>query len=174
MNKETPVIRDLIVPLDNFPHLDSEQSIHDAVAQLLSYTVNGGGNLLYDELMIINKDSQYVGRLTLKGILACFFPTLFDGGQKDIFIGKKERYTDLAILLEDSFQSECKRQGGLPVNQFMVPPHKCINAGIHPLHAAEIMMEEGEACLPVEDNHAVIGVVRLVDVFRSLAGSCAL
>ncbi len=35
-------------------------------------------------------------------------------------------------------------------------------------------MEEGEACLPVEDNHAVIGVVRLVDVFRSLAGSCAL
>ena len=174
MNENTPVVRDLIVPLDNFPHMGSEQSIHDAVAQLFSHTVNGGGNLKYDELLILNKDYQYVGRLTIKHILTCFFPTLFNSGQKNIFAGKKEKFTDLAILLEDSFQHECKRQGALPVSQFMIPPHKCISADTHPLHAAEIMMEEDETCLPVEDNRAVIGVVRLVDVFRSLAGSCAL
>ena len=174
MNKETPVIRDLIVPLDNFPHLGSEQSIHDAVAQLFSHTVNGGDNLLYDELLIINKDSQYVGRLTIKGILTCFFPTLFAGGQKNIFVGKKEKFTDLAILLEDSFQGECKRQGALPVSQFMVPPLKSIKADMHPLHAAEIMMAENQTCLPVVEDQALIGVVRLIDIFRTLASSCAL
>ena len=168
-----PVIKDLIVPLEQFPHLSSEASVHEAVGQLFSH-VNGGGKLQYDELLVINSQSQYVGRLTIRGILTCYFPTLFNGGQKAIFAGKKEKFSDLAILLEDSFQAECKRQGALPVSQFMTQPHKSIKAEMHPLHAAEIMMAENETCLPVVENQALIGVVRLIDIFRTLAGSCSL
>ena len=168
-----PVIKDLIVPLEQFPHLKSDVLVHEAVGQLFSH-VNGGGRLQYDELLVINSQSQYVGRLTIRGILTCYFPTLFDGGQKAIFAGKKEKFSDLAILLEDSFQAECKRQGALPVSQFMAPPLKSVKAELHPLHAAEIMMEEGETCLPVVENQTVIGVVRLIDIFRTLAGSCSL
>ena len=169
-----PAVKSLVIPLDQFPHLQSDASVHEAVGQLFSHTINGSGQLLYDELLVINSQSQYVGRLTIRGILTCYFPTLFDGGQKQIFAGKKEKYSDLAILLEDSFQAECKRQGSLPVSQYMVPPLKSIKAETHPLHAAEIMMEESETCLPVVENHVVIGVVRLVDIFRTLAGSCSL
>ncbi len=166
-------VRDLIIPLEMYPHMSSEASVHEAVGELFSHS-EGGGKLLYDELLLINSSSQYVGRLTIRGILACYFPTLFNGSKKNVFAGKKERFTDLAILLEDSFQNECKRQGALPVSQFMVPPHKSIKADMHPLHAAEIMMAENETCLPVVDNHALIGVVRLIDIFRTLAGSCSL
>ena len=173
MSNAMPVIKDLIVPLESFPHLGSEESVHEAVGQLFSH-INGGGKLLYDELLVINSQSQYVGRLTIQGILTCYFPTLFDGGQKSIFAGKKEKFTDLAILMEGSFQAECKRQGALPVSQFMAPPHKSIKAEMHPLHAAEIMMAENETCLPVVENQALIGVVRLIDIFRTLAGSCSL
>jgi hypothetical protein len=169
-----PVVKDLVVPLELFPHLGSEESVHSAVAQLFSHTANGGGNLMFDELLVINSQSQYVGRLTIQGILTCFFPTLFDGNQKAIFSGKKEKFTDLAILFEDSFQGECKRQGALPVSQFMVPPLKSIKADMHPLHAAEIMMAENQTCLPVVEDQALIGVVRLIDIFRTLASSCAL
>ena len=168
-----PVVKDLIVPLEQFPHLSSEASVHEAVGKLFSH-VNGGGKLQYDELLVINNQNQYVGRLTIRGILTCYFPTLFDGGQKPIFAGKQEKFSDLAILLEDSFQAECKRQGALPVSQFMAPPHKSIKAELHPLHAAEIMMAENETCLPVVENQALIGVVRLIDIFRTLAGSCSL
>ena len=174
MNNSMPAVKDLIVPLDRFPHLGSEESVHSAVAQLFSHTINGSGNLLYDELLVINSQSQYVGRLTIKGILTCYFPSLFDGKQKEVFAGKKEKFTDLALLLEDSFQSECKRQGALPVSQFMAPPLKSIKADMHPLHAAEIMMEGNETCLPVVEDHTVIGVVRLIDLFKTLAGSCSL
>ena len=173
MSNSMPVSKDLIVPLENFPHLSSEASVHEAVGQLFSY-VNGSGALQYDELLVINNQNQYVGRLTIQGILTCYFPTLFDGGQKSIFAGKKEKFTDLAILMEGSFQAECKRQGALPVSQFMAPPHKSIKADMHPLHAAEIMMAENETCLPVVENQALIGVVRLIDIFRTLAGSCSL
>lgn len=168
-----PLVKELIVPLDQFPHLASDASVHEAVGQLFSH-INGGGKLQYDELLVINSASQYVGRLTIRGILTCYFPTLFDGGQKSVFSGKREKFTDLAILLEDSFQTECKRQGSLPVSQFMAPPLKSIKAEMHPLHAAEIMMEENETCLPVVENQAVIGVVRLIDLFKALAGSCSL
>ena len=166
-------VKDLIIPLEQFPHVQSEAPVHEAVGLLFSH-VNGSGRLQYDELLVISADNQYVGRLTVRGILTCYFPTLFATGDKQIFAGKKEKFSDLAILMEDSFQGECKRQGALPVRDFMAPPHKAIKAGLHPLHAAEILMTENETCLPVVEEGILIGVVRLIDIFRALASSCSL
>ena len=166
-------VKDLIIPLEQFPHVQSEAPVHEAVGLLFSH-VNGNGRLQYDELLVISADNQYVGRLTVRGILTCYFPTLFATGDKQIFAGKKEKFSDLAILMEDSFQGECKRQGALPVREFMAPPLKSIKAGMHPLHAAEIMMTENETCLPVVEDGILIGLVRLIDIFNTLAGSCSL
>ena len=166
-------VKDILIPLEQFPHVQSEAPVHEAVGLLFSHP-NGHGRLQYDELLVISADNRLVGRLTLRGILTCYFPTLFAGDQQPIFAGKQAKFTDLAILLEDSFQGECKRQGSLPVADFMVPPHKAIKAGLHPLHAAEIMMAENETCLPVSEDDGLIGVVRLIDLFRTLASSCSL
>jgi CBS domain-containing protein len=166
-------VQDLIIPLEQFPHVQSEAPVHEAVGLLFSH-VNGNGRLQYDELLVISADNQYVGRLTIRGILTCYFPTLFAGDQQPIFAGKQAKFTDLAILMEDSFQAECKRQGALPVRDFMAPPHKAIKADLHPLHAAEIMIEENETCLPVMEDDGLIGLVRLIDIFRTLASSCSL
>jgi CBS domain-containing protein len=166
-------VKDLIIPLEQFPHVRSQAPVHEAVGLLFSHT-NGHGRLQYDELLVISADNRLVGRLTVRGILTCYFPTLFATGDRQIFAGKQAKFTDLAILMEDSFQGECKRQGALPVGDFMVPPHKAIKAGMHPLHAAEIMMAENETCLPVVEDDGLIGVVRLIDLFRTLASSCSL
>ena len=174
MQQPATVVKDLIVPLDQYPHVGSEEPVHNAVAQLFSHSVNDGNKLLFDELLVINSNNQLVGRLTIQGILTCYFPTLFTSGQQKIFAGKQEVFTDLAILLEDRFQSECKRQGTKPVSQFMVPPHKSVKTDLHPLHAAEIMMEEKVTSLPAVENQALIGVIRLTDVFRMLASSCSI
>ena len=166
-------VKDLIIPLEQFPHVRSQAPVHEAVGLLFSHA-NGHGRLQYDELLVISADNRLVGRLTVRGILTCYFPTLFATGDRQIFAGKQAKFTDLAILMEDSFQGECKRQGALPVGDFMAPPHKAIKAGMHPLHAAEIMMAENETCLPVVEDDGLIGVVRLIDLFRALASSCSL
>jgi CBS domain-containing protein len=166
-------VKDLIIPLEQFPHVRSQAPVHEAVGLLFSHT-NGHGRLQYDELLVISADNRLVGRLTVRGILTCYFPTLFATGDRQIFAGKQAKFTDLAILMEDSFQGECKRQGALPVGDFMAPPRKAIKAGLHPLHAAEIMMAENETCLPVVEEGILIGVVRLIDLFRTLASSCSL
>ena len=166
-------VKDILIPLEQFPHVQSEAPVHEAVGLLFSHP-NGHGRLQYDELLVISADNRLVGRLTLRGILTCYFPTLFAGDQQPIFAGKQAKFTDLAILLEDSFQTECKRQGSLPVHAFMAPPLKSIKASMHPLHAAEILMTENETCLPVVEEGILIGVVRLIDIFRALASSCSL
>ena len=166
-------VKDLMIPLEQFPHLSNEAPVHEAVGLLYSH-VNGHGRLQYDELLVISPDNRYVGRLTIRSILTCYFPTLFATGGKQIFAGKKEKFSDLAILMEDSFQTECKRQGALPVADYMAPPLKSVKAGMHPLHAAEILMTENETCLPVVEEGILIGVVRLIDIFRALASSCSL
>ena len=166
-------VKDLIIPLEQFPHVQSEAPVHEAVGLLFSH-VNGNGRLQYDELLVINADNQYVGRLTVRSILTCYFPSLFATGDKQIFAGKQAKFTDLAILMENSFQGECKRQGALPVRDYMAPPLKSIKANLHPLHAAEIMMAENETCLPVVEDDGLIGLVRLIDLFRTLASSCSL
>nr|WP_321467393.1 CBS domain-containing protein [uncultured Desulfobulbus sp.] len=174
MHTSMPTIKELVIPLEQFPHLNSASSIHEAVGQLFSCTISGESNLLYDELLIINDQDEYVGHLTMRSILICYFPSLFDGQQKEIFAGKKEKFTDLAILLEDSFQSQCKLQGNLPVSQFISLPKKSLKADLHPLHAVEILMEENENSLPVVEDGALIGVIRLIDLFKTLAGACSL
>jgi len=174
MHTPMPTIKDLAIPLEQCPHVDSGSSIHKAAALLLPHTMNDSGKLPFDELLVLNEKNEYVGRLTVRAILVCYFPSLFDGDQKEIFAGKKEKFTDLAILIEDSFQNECKRQGALPVSRFMSPPLKSIKSDLHPLHAAEIMMETQENCLPVLEDETLIGVIRLTDLFRALAGACAL
>ena len=166
-------VKDILIPLEQFPHVQSEAPVHEAVGLLFSHP-NGHGRLQYDELLVISADNRLVGRLTLRGILTCYFPTLFAGDQQPIFAGKQAKFTDLAILLEDSFQTECKRQGALPVADYMAPPLKSVKAGMHPLHAAEILMTENETCLPVVEEGILIGVVRLIDIFRALASSCSL
>jgi predicted transcriptional regulator len=166
-------LKDLLIPLEQFPHLSNQASVHEAVGLLFSH-VNGNGRLQYEELLVINSTNQYVGRLTVRNILTCYFPTLFATGEDQIFAGKQEKFTDLAILMEDSFQKECRRQGALLVRDHMAPPLKSVKAGTHPLHAAEIMMAENETCLPVVEGDILIGVVRLSDIFRTLARSCSL
>jgi CBS domain-containing protein len=56
----------------------------------------------------------------------------------------------------------------------MAPPLRSVKAGLHPLHAAEILMTGNETCLPVVEEGILIGVVRLIDIFRALASSCSL
>ena len=74
-------VKDLIIPLEQFPHVQSEAPVHEAVGLLFSH-VNGNGRLQYDELLVISADNQYVGRLTVRGILTCYFPALFATGDK--------------------------------------------------------------------------------------------
>ena len=174
MSNSMPIVNDCLLPMEAFPYVQSDASVHQAVAALLKQTASDGKTLVFDEILVINQQNIYVGRLTVRGIVSCYFPTLFPADTNAVFAGKKEKFTDLAILLEDNFQTECKRQGDLPISQFMEAPIKAVKSDTHLLHAAEILIANNWNYLPVVENQEVLGIVRLVDIFRTLAGCCSL
>ena len=76
MASDNPVVRDLVIPLKDFPHLNEIQTLHVAVEILLSYTCGEYGRIRYAELLILNDRNQLSGRVTLQNILLNLDPRL--------------------------------------------------------------------------------------------------
>ena len=58
-------VKDILIPLEQFPHVQSEAPVHEAVGLLFSHP-NGHGRLQYDELLVISADN----RAALIGVLS--------------------------------------------------------------------------------------------------------
>ena len=66
MASDNPVVRDLVIPLEDFPHLNENQTLHDAVEVLLSYKCGEYDRIRYAEILILNDRNQLTGRVTLQ------------------------------------------------------------------------------------------------------------
>lgn len=174
MIQELASIRDIIIPLNQYPHIREDEPIGDGVERLLEYGSTDNGSVNYDELFVINEDLILVGRLTIRDILTSFFPSVLSPGNHKIFSGKKPNLTDLSILVEDGFVKECRRQAAHTVGEYMTAPHKPIALSLHPLHALEIMVKDDNNTLPVSVDNVLQGAVRMNDIFRVLASYCSL
>lgn len=174
MNNEMRTIRDIVIPLDQYPHIRNDEPIGNGVAKLLQHCSADGRHLHYEKLLVINSSNQLVGHLSVKDILTSFFPSILAPGATSVYVGKKERYTDLSILLEDSFRKECRRQATHTVGEYMTAAHKSIDGNMSLFHALEIMVKDGESTLPVTENKKLLGAIRITDIFRVLGTHCTL
>ena len=174
MSPDNLMVREVTIMLDCYPHLDESEPIGEGVAQLLQHLSADGLHLHYEELLVTNKNQQLVGHLSVQNILSSFFPSILNPSSVTAYAGKKQRYTDLSILVEDSFQKECRRQAAKVVREYMSKPRSTIDGDMHPLHALEIMVEEDVYSLPVVETEKLIGAVRITDIFRVLGTYCTL
>lgn len=174
MSPDNLTVREVAIMLDRYPHLHESEPIGDGVAQLLQRRSADGLHLHYEELLVINENQQLVGHLSVQNILSSFFPSILTPNPVTTYVGKKERYTDLSILVEDSFQKECRRQATKVVRDYMSKPRRTIDSGMHPLHALEIMIKENVNSLPVVETEKLLGAVRITDIFRVLGTYCTL
>lgn len=172
MFNDIQTAREIITPLEQYPHIRKNESVSDAVAQLLGHCSTDGLCMYYDELLVVDDSQRLVGRLSIRDILTSFFPSILAPEPAGIFGGKKASFTDLSILFEDRFRRECRRQATHTVGEFMSKAHEPIDADMHPLHILEIMMKDGVNTLPVNEQAVLLGVVRMTDIFRILATYC--
>lgn len=172
MTAENPVVRDFIVPIDKYPHLKNTQTLSDAVQMLLSYTCEENDRLRYGGMLVVNEKNQLVGRLNLQTILKAFDKRLADITKG--YEGKEGDYPDLAILWEDSFFSKCSEKKDTPISDFMIVSKKIIKGDDSLLKVLSIMLHSNELVLPVVEEGAVIGVIRLEEIFTVLCSVCKL
>lgn len=168
------LVREILIPTQQYPHLQEDEPIGNGVALLLQNSSPDNMHLHYDEAFVVNTSGELVGRILVRDILTSFFPSILGTETKTIYAGKKEHFTDLSILLEDSFQRECRRQATQTVKMHMTRPHRSVDGSMHLLHALEIMIKDNENTLPVVIDSKFAGAIRLQDIFRVLGTYCTI
>jgi len=168
-------IRDLIIPLDRYPHLNENQTMQEAVQTFMSFRNEQQGGLLYTVLLVVNDQNQLVGRLSMLDILHGLAPALLKAKKADKFEGKGEEYPNLAFLYEDSTFATCGANQNKPIKPLQQPIDFSLPADTHILKALIMMSHRNNFSVPVTDNGDIIGVLRLEEIFDSMCTThCAI
>lgn len=171
MRSDNPVVKDFIIPLEKYPNLNENQTIHDAVQVIRLFICGEKDRLRYAALLVLNDQNQLVGAVTLRDILRGLDPRFRDFPKVKKFEGKGSEFPDLTILWEDSFFVECTKRSHVPVKDFMSPIHHV--KGDDPiLKALSIMLSTNDDILPVVDKDRVLGVIRLEEIFNEINDRC--
>jgi len=172
MATDLPKIRDILIPIERYPHLNENKTLKEAVAELKAYTAGVMNRLRYDVLLVVNDKNQLVGKVSLVDIMKALFPSLFETMKVEKFEGKGSSFPNLAILLEDTATKECSLRAGKPVKDFMSHDDFFLQADTQILKTLSIMLSSGNNNIPVIDDKKVIGVIRLEEIFLALCSHC--
>jgi len=166
-------VKSFVIPLEEYPHIEEDQSICKAIEQILLYKSGAKDQLLqFSELFVSNRDGQVVGKLTLSDILTALEPKLLKMDKKPVFEGAEMDAPSLAILWEDSFFKHCREHQAKTVKEFMSPIKSVISGSDPVLKALYIMLHSGEQSLPVLEDGKIVGVLRIEELFTITCGLC--
>ncbi|MEA3469210.1 MAG: CBS domain-containing protein [Thermodesulfobacteriota bacterium] len=168
MNKETSVIRDIIIPLDRYPHLNENQTLQEAIQTFMSFRAGEKDRLLYAGLLVVNDKNQLVGKLSLIDILHGLVPRLVDAAKVDKFEGKDTEFPNLAFLYEEKTFAGCGKNQQNPIKPLLQAINFSLPADTHILKALVMMSHRNDFNVPVTDNGAIIGILRLEEIFNAM------
>jgi CBS domain-containing protein len=154
-------VRDILVPLTEYPNIRDSATLRDAFAALQDAYATGKR---YRHLLVLDGADHLVGLLGVRDILRGVFPDYlrehhhFEGGQPDV--------PGLTLIWQETCATQCKEAAQHPIKEFMgaVPDTVKLNDPI--TLAAYLMVVHDSSILPVVDDHRVVGVVRVIDVFK--------
>ena len=168
MNKETSVIRDIIIPLDRYPHLNEKQTLQEAIQAFISFRAGGTDGLCYAGLLVVNDENQLVGRLSLIDIMHGLAPRLVDPSRVGKFEGKETEYPNLAFLYEEKTFAECGKNQQKSIKPLLQSIDFSLPADTHILKALAMMSHRSDFHVPVTDNGNIIGILRLEEIFNAM------
>jgi Mg/Co/Ni transporter MgtE len=174
MASDTLVVRDVLIPLERYPHLNENQSLLDSVQKIKEYTAGDRNQIRYAEVFVVNDENRLVGKIEIVDVLHALAPSLFAADKVAKFEGKGSDFPNLAILLEDSFLKKCSEQSTIPIKDFMAKIEDSVKADTPMLKALMLMLKAERYSFPVVDGSEVIGVVRLEEIFLELCNHCKL
>lgn len=168
MNTTNSVIRDLIIPLDRYPHLNENQTLQAGIETFMSFCAGPEERLLYSMLLVVNDQNQLVGKLSLLDIIHGLVPRLREAAKVDKFEGKGVTSPDLTFLYEEAIFAKCGKNQHKPIKPLLQAIDFSLAADTHVLKALVMMSLRNDFNVPVTDNGAIIGVLRLAEVFKAM------
>lgn len=145
-------VKDLVIPLSDYPHMPYWGSLKEAIVQLnVAYETGHHTVLVFDEAY------KLVGMLLQKDILRGLEPKFARHYEEGV-----------PIAWDDLLRSGAEKRLERSVKDFMSDVKARLDAEDSILKASHIMLEEDAYLLPVLDGDKLIGIVRMGDLFHEI------
>jgi len=152
---DTKKVKDLIIPLTDYPHMPYWGTLREAIAQLnVAFETGHHTVLVFDEAY------KLMGMLLEKDILRGIVPQFAQHHEEGV-----------PILWDQLLKSGTEKQLGRPIKEFMSAVTATLDADDNILKASHIMVDKNAYLLPVMEEDKLIGVVRMGDLFHQITNA---
>lgn len=160
-------IRDIYVPLSEYPQLAETATLRDAFEVLLAGFTSGRR---YRHVLVLNADRHLIGLLGMRDILRGLFPDYLRSrelGHADQ--GPVPDFPALTLIWAETCHNQCKEAAQKPVTDFMGDVPDTVGLDDPITKAAYLLVMHDVSTLPVVEEARLVGVVRMIDVFNQAA-----
>ena len=144
-------IKELVTPLENYPHLPYWATLKEALIQLGSALEDG-----INTVLVFNEAYKLMGTLTPNDILR---------GTEATF---GQRFKERAEFWSDLFSPATNERMTEPVKGFMSPARVAIDAEDSLFKALHIMVSEKQPLLAIQEHGKIIGVIKLDTILKEI------
>jgi CBS domain-containing protein len=159
------LVKEILVPISDYPNIGDGASVKDAFLILKNNFEKGKG---YRSILVLDERNQLKGVLSLADLIKAVEPQFLKVTKPDAYQGISVGYPALSLIWQELFSEECKEEAKKPVKEVMAPVQATVTLEDPIAKAAYLLIMTNSRVLPVLDKDKVIGVVRLVDVFKEI------
>lgn len=169
---ETKRISEVMIPLQDYPHVHSGQSLKEAIDEMENCQIEIlGKKSLPRVILVFDMDNQLAGvarrRDIMRGLEPEFLVSKPLSIRKSLFDVQLD--PNLSEMSYDRLLKGILERSKRPISDVMLPVNATINYDDHVVKAIYEMVDNNLSLLPVLKGNRVVGVVRSADVFRELA-----
>ena len=156
-------VKDLMIPLEDFPHIPYWFTLRQAMAMVREATVKFEGAFEPRAVLVFDEKYQLMGILTLRNMIKGLEPSFL---QETTLVAMDP---NLIVLMGDLLGPNMRTASQRPVNEVMCPIQVTVDASAPVAKALYLMIQENVGFLPVMQTGKVIGMIRLSDLFNEVA-----
>ncbi len=146
-------VKDLMIPLEDFPHIPYWFTLRQAMAIVQEATVKLEGAFEPRAVLVFDEKYQLTGILTLRNMIK----------------GLEPNFLQETSLLGDLLGPDMKAASARPVSEVMCPIQVTVDSTAPVAKALHLMIRENVGFLPVMRAGKVAGMIRLSALFNEVA-----
>ena len=160
---EQKKIKDLMIRLEDYPHIPYWFSLRQAVAIVREAAIRVEGKFEPMAVFVFDEKYQLMGILTLRDIIIGLEPRFL----QETSLIKMD--PSLTVLTGDFFGPKMREQSQRPVSEVMSPIKATVDAQDPITKPLYLMIKENIGLIPVMQGGKVGGMLRLSDLFGEIS-----
>jgi CBS domain-containing protein len=160
---EQKKVKDLMIPLEDYPHIPYWFTLRQAMAIVREAAIKFEGSFEPRAVLVFDEKYQLLGMLTLRDIIRGLEPRFMH----ETALVKGD--PNLTVLMGDLFGPGLREASQKPVSEVMSPIKVTIQGSDPIAKAIFMMIQENVGLMPVIQDGKVAGMVRLSDLFKEIS-----